>query len=77
MLNESVIKHGCDHPSIGHSPNSYEYVMVTEGKIAITVNETEYALGTGDALYFDASVPHRYVNVGTETAKMTLLIQYL
>ena len=71
------MEYGCDHPSIGHSTNSYEYVVVTEGKITITVNETEYALETGDALYFDASVPHRYVNVGTEIAKMTLLIQYL
>lgn len=68
---------GCDHPSIGHSSNSYEYVLMTAGKITMTINETEYVLETGDALYFDASVPHRYVNAGQETAKMTLLIQYL
>ena len=30
----------------------------------------------GPEAYFDASVPHRYVNAGQETAKMTLLIQY-
>ena len=69
---------GCDHPSIGHSSNSYEYILMTAGgEITMTINETEYVLETGDALYFDASVPHRYVNAGQETAKMTLLIQYL
>ena len=31
----------------------------------------------GPEAYFDASVPHRYVNAGQETTKMTLLIQYL
>lgn len=30
----------------------------------------------GPEAYFDASVPHRYVNAGQETTKMTLLIQY-
>ena len=68
---------GCDHPSIGHSSNSYEYILMTAGEITMTINETEYVLENGDALYFDASVPHRYVNAGQETAKMTLLIQYL
>ena len=43
----------------------------------MTISETEHGLGTGDALYFDASVPHRYINAGQETAKMTLLIQCL
>jgi len=31
----------------------------------------------GPEAYFDASIPHCYVNAGQETAKMTLLIQYL
>lgn len=67
----------CDHPSIGHSINSFEYVLLTEGEIMIEVNRKEYRLQKEDALYFDASVPHRYVNLGKETAKATLIIQYM
>lgn len=68
---------GCNHPSIGHSSNSYEYVMLTEGRITISVNDVEYVMEENDALYFDASVPHCYINNGRKTAKMVLIIQYL
>ncbi|MDO4364944.1 MAG: XRE family transcriptional regulator [Clostridia bacterium] len=68
---------GCNHPSIGHSSNSYEYIILTEGKITVTVDEKEYILEKCDALYFDASVPHCYINNENEPAVMTLIIQYL
>ncbi len=68
---------GCNHSSIGHSSNSYEYVMLTEGRIIIRVNDIEYVLEEDDALYFDASVPHCYINEEAQTAKMLLIIQYL
>ena len=51
--------------------------MMTEGKITVIVNDCEHVLEKGDALYFDASVPHCYINREAETAKMVLLIQYL
>lgn len=68
---------GCNHPSIGHSSNSYEYVMLMEGKITIKVNDFEYVLEEDDALYFDGSVPHCYINKEDQNAKMVLIIQYL
>ena len=40
-------------------------------------SDCEYQLEEDDALYFDASVPHSYVNREEQTAKIVMLIQYL
>lgn len=74
---QMFMESGCDHSSIGHSSNSYEYLMLTEGEVSIIVNDREYVLEEDDGLYFDASVPHRYINRREKTAKMVLIIQYL
>lgn len=68
---------GCEYTSSGHSSNSYEYLMLMEGRAAVIVNGCEYQLEEDDALYFDASVPHSYVNREEQTAKIVMLIQYL
>lgn len=68
---------GCNHPSIGHSSKSYEYILLTQGKITVVVGDCEYNLKEEDAIFFDASVPHCYINNINETAKMTMIIQYL
>lgn len=68
---------GCDHTSIGHSSNSFEYVMMIEGEIILDVDQKEYILKKDDALFFDASVPHGYKNIGKEKAKAVLIIQYM
>lgn len=68
---------GCEHSSIGHSSNSVEYVLVTGGRISLRVGEQDYFLETEDALYFNASLPHCYINKDSQTAKAVLLIQYL
>lgn len=68
---------GCDHSSIGHSSNSYEYVMLMEGEIILSVDGKEHRLKKDDALFFDASVPHEYKNVGDGKAEAVLIIQYM
>lgn len=68
---------GCDHTSVGHCANSFEYLILTDGKITISLNEKDYILEKDDALYFDASHPHRYKNEEASSAKMTMVIQYL
>lgn len=68
---------GCHHRSIGHSTNSFEYVIMTDGEMVLGVRDREYILEQDDALCFDASVPHYYVNNSTEKVKAVLLIQYL
>ena len=76
-LYEIEMDAGCEHSSIGHSSNSVEYVLVTEGRISLRVGEQEYLLETEDALCFNASLPHCYLNQEGQAAKAVLLIQYL
>ena len=70
------VEPGCDHTSIGHSSKSSEYVMLVEGELTLTVDNTEHLMKKDDALYFDASAPHSYRNDGDGTARAILLIQY-
>ena len=76
-LYEIELETGCCHSSIGHSSNSFEYLLMLEGEISVTVNEREYVLKKEDALYFDASHPHSYHNACDVRAKAVMLIQYL
>lgn len=63
--------------AIEHFSNSVEYVLVTEGWISLCAGEQEYFLETEDAMCFNASLPHCYINKNSQTAKVVLLIQYL
>lgn len=67
---------GCLHKSIGHSLNSSEYIMVTDGEMIMDVNGSEFMLEKDDALYFDASFPHTYKNVSSGKVKAVLIICY-
>ena len=68
---------GCVHPSIGHSTNSSEYIMMIDGTAIIEVDGKEYVLEADDGLYFEASVPHCYKNISDQKVKMELLIHYI
>lgn len=75
-LYQIEVEPGCEHPSIGHSTNSYEYVMMIDGNMILNVGDREFKLGKDDALFFDASGSHVYRNDGQKTAKAVLIIQY-
>lgn len=68
---------GCAHPSIGHSTNSSEYIMMIDGQAVLEVNGKKYLLEKDDALFFEASVPHYYKNETNKPVKMMLLIYYV
>jgi transcriptional regulator with XRE-family HTH domain len=42
-----------DHPGV-------EFIYVMEGTLSVHVNGEEHALAAGDAIYFDATIPHAY-----------------
>ncbi|MGE5632316.1 MAG: helix-turn-helix domain-containing protein [Caulobacteraceae bacterium] len=42
--------------------------IVLQGTIKIRWGDKEYLLEEGDSIYFDSTVPHRYVNCGDTTA---------
>lgn len=66
----------CEHPSIGHSSNSSEYILVVEGTLTMILNGEVYTLDRDDGFCFDASVPHTYFNDSEKQAKAVLLIYY-
>ncbi|MDX0439873.1 cupin domain-containing protein [Sinorhizobium medicae] len=53
-------------PSEPHQHGSAEFIYVLRGRVIVNVNGKECALDTGDAVYFDSSVPHSYRHEGKE-----------
>jgi transcriptional regulator with XRE-family HTH domain len=49
-----------DHPGV-------EFVYVLQGTLSVHIGGEEHALGAGDSMYFDSSVPHGYVRGGGRT----------
>ena len=47
-----------------HAHEGVEFLYLTSGKLSLTIGRHEHVLGEGDAIYFDASVPHSYRRVG-------------
>ncbi|MBC7088021.1 MAG: cupin domain-containing protein [Tissierellales bacterium] len=47
---------------IVHDGEECGYII--EGKLLIKTAKGDFALNEGDSIYFDSTVPHRYVNIG-------------
>ena len=45
-----------------------EFIYVLDGQLEFNYEDETYALGTGDSLYFDASLPHAFRAVGKKAA---------
>ncbi|MEP6918080.1 MAG: cupin domain-containing protein, partial [Acidobacteriota bacterium] len=50
-----------------HEHAGVEMIYVLSGELGVTVEATEHLLESGDAMYFDASVPHSYRRTGRKT----------
>lgn len=59
-----------------HPPGTVENLIVTSGSLEMTVGAEPHALGAGDAILFEADVPHQYRNVGTSELVMYLVMTY-
>jgi len=59
-----------------HPPGTSENLVVTSGTLELTVNGERHRLETGDAILFEADVPHAYRNLGTATAILYLVMTY-
>jgi transcriptional regulator with XRE-family HTH domain len=59
-----------------HPPGTIENLIVTSGSLEMTVGAERHALSTGDAILFEADVPHQYRNVGTSELVMYLVMTY-
>jgi transcriptional regulator with XRE-family HTH domain len=54
---------GCGDLS-AHQSGVEQYIIVERGRLRVAIGGEEYALETGDALYFEADAPHRFDNAG-------------
>lgn len=59
-----------------HLKGAREYVTVFTGALEITVEETVYQLEKGDAICFQADVPHTYRGIGPGDTELHMLIYY-
>ena len=57
-----------------HRRGISEYVVVERGRLRALLGDEEYLLEEGDALYFEADVPHRFDNVGEGECSYYLVI---
>jgi DNA-binding XRE family transcriptional regulator/quercetin dioxygenase-like cupin family protein len=73
---ELVYEPGAEsHPRQYTHPGT-EMVLVMSGGLEITIGFERYRLEPGDSIDFPSSMPHRYVNPGTETARAVTVILY-
>ena len=57
-----------------HRKGVAEYVVVERGRLRATLGGEEYLLEEGDAVYFEADVPHRFDNAGEGECSYYLVI---
>jgi quercetin dioxygenase-like cupin family protein len=57
-----------------HRRGVEEYVVVEKGRLRTVLGGKDYLLDEGDALYFEADVPHRFDNAGEGECSYYLVI---
>lgn len=60
----------------GHAGGTIENLVVSRGAVEIDVENRRYRLAAGDAIQFEADVPHAYRNPDAEEAVMYLVMVY-
>jgi transcriptional regulator with XRE-family HTH domain len=66
---------GAEH-SDAHAPGTNENLVVTAGALTLELGNEHFQLATGDAIVFEADVPHVYRNDGKSEAVMYLVMTY-
>jgi transcriptional regulator with XRE-family HTH domain len=59
-----------------HLPGTVENLVVTTGSLEMVVGNTHHRLVAGDAIQFEADVPHEYRNAGTIETIIYLVMTY-
>jgi transcriptional regulator with XRE-family HTH domain len=75
-LYELELKKGGAEIADAHPAGTRENLVVTAGAVEIVVGDVAHRLNTGDAILFEADVPHAYKNVGDGDARMYLVMTY-
>lgn len=59
-----------------HPPRTRENLVVARGELGMVVGGTRHRLSAGDAILFDADLPHEYWNETSEPLHMYLVMTY-
>lgn len=70
-----VIPRGASSGDLPAYPRGVEkYLAVEQGALEVTIGGEAYRLDKGDALYFEADVPHRFSNAGRSACSYYLVV---
>jgi XRE family transcriptional regulator, regulator of sulfur utilization len=72
-LNPGAATGGPADPPI-HEPGARETALILDGEVTLVVDDTEHTLGPGDAVTFDADLPHHFENRGAAAAEFVAVI---
>lgn len=75
-LYELTLAPGSFEEASPHPPGTAENLVLTHGSLVMIVDGDRHELGAGDAILFEADVPHRYENPGSVEAVMYLVMTY-
>lgn len=62
-----------DRDSRVHRHEGDEFLYVIEGAMEVVAGDVAHTLAAGDAMYFDASVPHSYRGTGRKKARAVVV----
>jgi transcriptional regulator with XRE-family HTH domain len=57
-----------------HEPGSRETAIALEGELVLVVDGEDHALASGDAVTFDADLPHHFENRGDEATEFVAVV---
>jgi transcriptional regulator with XRE-family HTH domain len=67
---------GHEQTSLPHNPGVEEHLFVKEGVLEIDINGAVERINEGEAIIFEASVPHTYKNSSQDILQLFVLIYY-
>jgi len=67
--------HGVERAD-AQAPGTTENLVVNSGALELSVGEEHFSLAPGDALYFEADLPHVYENPGSVETLICLVMTY-
>ena len=73
VLKPGAATGGADDPPI-HEAGSRETAILTAGRLSLICAGTRYELNEGDAVTFDADLPHRFENPGRSEARFMAVV---
>lgn len=63
-----------DSSDIMQSHPGQEFIHVIEGKMLISLENTQYILDKGDNFYFNSNIPHTLKNIHTSSARVLWIV---